>query len=156
MSFRLSVLFVCLGNICRSPACEGICKYFGGDKLIVDSCGTIGFHSGEHPDRRSISACKAKNINIESHQARRISEADWNNFELIVALDKSIEKSLQIMKPIHSKAKIVLFNSPNGIDDPFYGTQSDFDQMVEDIFRIMPIFLKENRFIEEADPYQQL
>ncbi|EAY07018.1 low molecular weight phosphotyrosine protein phosphatase, putative [Trichomonas vaginalis G3] len=142
-----SVLFVCLGNICRSPAAEGICRSMA-KHLHVDSCGTGPWHVGQHPDSRSITACKNHNIDIKSHVARTIKKNDWQTFDVIAALDQSIYNELKDMMPAKSKSKLVLFNAPRGIDDPYYGGQDGFENMYSIISGHMPTFLKENDLLE--------
>ena len=138
-----SVLFVCLGNICRSPAAEGICRALN-KNITVDSCATGGWHTGQSPDSRSQKACKKHGVDISSHRARTIKKADWSRFTVIAALDNELYSELQYMKPKDAKAKLVLFNAPNGIDDPYYGGPEGFDRMYDLISSVMPKFLEEN------------
>ena len=87
---KYKVLFVCLGNICRSPACEGICRSIVGDRVCVDSAGTCSFHVGQSPDSRSQRACKDNGIDISHQRARQVTKADWTKFDVIAALDDSV------------------------------------------------------------------
>lgn len=142
-----SVLFVCLGNICRSPAAEGVCRKFA-KNIHVDSCGTGPWHVGQSPDTRSQKSCKKNGVDISGHRARTIKKDDWSKFTVIAALDDSIYSELNYMKPKDAKAKLVLFNAPNGVDDPYYGGQDGFDSMYKLIEKTMPQFLKENGLVE--------
>jgi len=147
MADNKSVLFVCLGNICRSPAAEGICRKIA-PSLMCDSAGTGPWHVGEAPDDRSQKVCRKHSIDISSHQGRQVTKQDWKKFSVIAALDPQIFNSLQSSKPSEAKASLVLFNDPSGIDDPYYGSQSGFDSMYDKIESIMPVFLRENKLIE--------
>ena len=137
-----SVLFVCLGNICRSPACEGICRSMYGGSLHVDSCGTSGWHVGQTPDERSVKVCKKNGVDISSHRARKFTKKDWNDFDVIAALDDSVYRDLERIKPSNCRGKLYLFNEPNGIDDPYYGGQDGFDVMFREIKSAMPKFIE--------------
>jgi protein-tyrosine phosphatase len=94
------VLFVCLGNICRSPLAEGIAKdYISQNNLdiSVDSAGTSSFHTGENPCPHSIDIAKEKNIDISSLKARQVKKNDFEEFDLIIGLDRSNIANLKIM-----------------------------------------------------------
>ena len=84
----MKILMVCLGNICRSPLAEGILKSKTKHlNLIVDSAGTAGYHIGEPPDNRSIEVADKYNINLRSQRARQFSRTDFNQFDIIYAMD---------------------------------------------------------------------
>ncbi|KAK8840869.1 Low molecular weight phosphotyrosine protein phosphatase [Tritrichomonas musculus] len=139
-----NVLFVCFGNICRSPACEGIARYMFPDKANYDSAGTSAWE-GSTPDKRSVSVCKKHGIDISHHCGKQIDETDFSNFDLIVALDSDVLETLENMKPENAKAKLVLFDEKNGgVTDPWYGDESGFDDMYNQIVNVMPSFLKEH------------
>lgn len=142
-----SVLFVCLGNICRSPACEGIARHMFDGKAIFDSAG-IDAEIGSSPDYRSISVCKKHGIDISGHCGRQIDDSDWSKFDLIAALDKEVLYSLESWQPKNSTAKLALFDEENGgVDDPWYGNESGFVSMYDQIEKAMPFFLKEQKII---------
>jgi protein-tyrosine phosphatase len=144
---KKSILFVCLGNICRSPACEGICRNVSRGSLRVDSAGTCGFHIGESPDRRSQRVCKDNGVDIGKQRARQISPADWTTFTVIAALDASVFDDLQAQRPENATAKLVLFNAPDGIDDPYYGGVDGFRAMFQTISATMHPFLRQHGLI---------
>jgi protein-tyrosine phosphatase len=141
MSARKSLLFVCLGNICRSPACEGICKSVVGGSILVDSAGTGSWHVGSSPDQRSIKACRDHGVDISQQRARQVTRADFNKFTVIAALDHEILSECESMQPSGSTAKVVLFNAPIGIDDPYYGDAKGFEIMFENISKALKPFL---------------
>lgn len=146
---KKSVLFVCLGNICRSPACEGICRKLYGDKLIIDSAGTCREHLGQSPDSRSIRVCDKNGIDIRQQRARQISSGDWTKFDVIAALDSSVLSDLNYDKPSNATAKLVMFNHPKGVADPYYCSNAEdgFGRMFETISKAMPDFVKEHGLI---------
>lgn len=81
---------VCLGNICRSPLAEGILKYkFSSEYVQVDSAGTAGYHEGELPDKRSIAVAKKHGIDITDQRSRKFLVKDFENFDVIYAMDES-------------------------------------------------------------------
>ena len=149
MSAKKAVLFVCLGNICRSPACEGICKLIVKDRLTVASAGTSTWHRNECPDERSQEICMKHGIDISGYRARQIRADDWMLFDVIAALDQTVYETLQSARPEDAKAKVVLFNAPNGIADPYYGGRTGFQKMFNQIFDTMEPFLKENGLLED-------
>ncbi|MCK9162033.1 MAG: low molecular weight protein-tyrosine-phosphatase [Arcobacteraceae bacterium] len=88
----MNILFVCLGNICRSPIAEGIAREYikrNNLNIIVDSAGTAGYHIGEPPCENSIKIAQQKDIDISNLKARQLSSEDFNKFDMIVGLDSS-------------------------------------------------------------------
>ena len=145
-----SILFVCLGNICRSPACEGICKLISDGEVEAHSASTSSWHRNECPDERSQEICQKHGIDISGHRARPIRNDDWEYFDVIAALDPNVYKVLESMKPSDDvKAKLVLFNSPNGVADPYYGGRLGFQKMFTQIYNTMGQFLIENKLVEK-------
>jgi protein-tyrosine phosphatase len=133
-----SVLFVCLGNICRSPLAEGICLdelegRADADNVRVDSCGTSAWHAGEAPDPRSREVALRHGIDIDSQRSRRLETSDFHDFEWIVAMDRSNAAGCQERAPDNSRAKIVCFmdyvpaSSIRDVPDPYYGGDNGFD-----------------------------
>ncbi len=137
----MRILMVCLGNICRSPLAEGILrsKVFS-DSIIIDSAGTSGFHQGELPDPRSISIAKLKGIDITDQRSRKLVVDDFDNFDLIYAMDQSNYNNILDMarnNEDESKVKMILNESnPNlnlNVPDPYYGG----DQGFENVFNML-------------------
>lgn len=123
------VLFACLGNVCRSPLAEGIVKAkakTAGLELTVDSAGTGVWHIGEPPDARAIVAARLKGYNIEDQIARHISAADYEGFDLIVAMDETNRQDIELLRPIGALVPVVLMSSfapsagPLEVPDPYY------------------------------------
>jgi protein-tyrosine phosphatase len=95
-----SIIFVCLGNICRSPIAEGVARKIAAEKNLninIDSAGTGSWHVGEAPCENSIKVAKQNGIDIASYKARKVTKHDFEQFDLIVALDSSNYQDLQSM-----------------------------------------------------------
>jgi low molecular weight phosphotyrosine protein phosphatase len=128
---KIGVLFVCLGNICRSPMAEAVFIHEVTqrqlqDKFIIDSCGTggKGFHIGKKPDSRTLSVCKNNKVKI-NHGARRILNEDFDNFDYILGMDYKNLENLTKMAPENSRAKVQLFGEYDPEDeieirDPYF------------------------------------
>lgn len=140
------VLFVCMGNICRSPTAEGVVKEFIRrnhlDGVVeVDSAGTHGYHVGESPDIRTQRAAGSRGYDLTNFRARKVAPQDLDYFDLVLAMDRhNVDSLLTISRPEHRK-KIRLFMSysknfdDDEVPDPYYGLGHGFDlvlDMVED------------------------
>jgi len=118
-----SVLFVCLGNICRSPLAEGIAKQIVSERgldVLIDSAGTGNWHSGETPCENSIVIAKSRGVDISQQHARQITEEDASIFDLVIALDQSNYNDLKKLgiKKLH---KLGEFGANNDdIPDPYF------------------------------------
>ncbi|MDC9810641.1 low molecular weight protein-tyrosine-phosphatase [Rhizobium binxianense] len=132
---RISILFVCMGNICRSPLAEGILRQLVAEAgltghFTVDSAGTGGWHEGEPPDRRSIATAKSHGIDISGQRARRIRPSDLSDFDLILAMDRqnlaALGKSARPGANIHLFGEIAL-RTGEDIPDPYYGGPDGFE-----------------------------
>ena len=125
---------VCLGNICRSPLAEGILKSkVFSFKTFVDSAGTGAYHVGEKPDKRSILVAEENGINISDQQARKFTVSDFDNFDIIYAMDNSNYKNiLKLARTEKDKSKVRLilnevFPKENlDVPDPYYGGNYGF------------------------------
>ena len=130
---------VCLGNICRSPLAEGILKSkLNPDSFFVDSAGTAAHHIGESPDHRSIAVAKKNGIDISNQKARKFSSDDFNEFDLIYAMDTENYQnicSLAQNKTDLIKVKMIL-NEINpsknlSVPDPYYGGVHGFENVYD-------------------------
>jgi len=139
----IKVLFICLGNICRSPLAEAILihkiKEKGlKDSIIVDSCGTSDFHIGELPDERTL-ACAAKHQLSIRHRGRQILRSDLKSFDYLIAMDTSNLKNVQKLAgkyKITPKNLLLMSNFKNGLEfrdvpDPYYGGEEGFEEVYE-------------------------
>ncbi len=147
-SSKTSVLFVCMGNICRSPTAEGVFRHFVeqaglSDNVEVDSAGTHAYHVGEPPDHRAQSAAERRGYSLHKIRARRVSDTDFESFDYVVAMDRLNMATLRDRAEPEHHAKISLFleyTGANNLDvpDPYYGGAAGFERvldMVEDASR---------------------
>ncbi|KAI3326399.1 LMWPc-domain-containing protein [Xylariaceae sp. AK1471] len=155
---KVSVLFVCLGNICRSTMAEGVFRSIVEDpsspyyNLIdtVDSCGTGGYHIGDEPDSRTLSTLKDNGIINYKHAARKLRDSDFRDFDYIFAMDNSNLSDLarwRSRKKADDKAKIMLFGEFSGtgrkevVQDPYYIGRDAFEKAYEQCRRFSDNFL---------------
>lgn len=124
------ILMVCLGNICRSPAAEVVLRDFAaqaGIPLTVDSCGTSGWHAGQAPYGPMIDAAAARGFELRNLRARKLTVADFTNFDLLVALDMSVLRDVEAMRPKGNRTRVQIFPIPGGdVPDPYH--TRDFEQ----------------------------
>ncbi len=135
------VLFVCLGNICRSPSAQGVFERRLRDRGLaerfeVDSAGTGDWHVGNPPDRRAIAAARKRGYEIAGLRARQVSVADFQRFDLILAMDQSNLSNLQRLVPAGARARTELFmhfapGLPVEVPDPYYGGDDGFEQVLD-------------------------
>ncbi len=132
------ILFVCLGNICRSPVAEGIMLYLK-DKhnldLDIESAGTAHYHIGETPDKRTITNARKNGVDLSPLRARQFTGSDFDTFDRIYVMDKSnLKNVMSLAKNELHKNKVSLFlNDGAEVPDPYYGTEEDF----EHVFRLV-------------------
>lgn len=144
----LNVLVVCLGNICRSPAAQGILEANINDRglnINVDSAGTAAYHIGKSPDSRSIATLALRSFDISRQQARQIKQVDFECFDWILAMDESNLNDLQANCPTALLHKVVLFSHFSGVNesvaDPYYGSDNGFERMADHLERLSQCFL---------------
>lgn len=134
------VLFVCMGNICRSPAAEGVFKKLVDDagrssSFDIDSAGTIAHHAGERADSRMRTAAAGRGYNLDSI-ARRIEHRDFDDFDLIVAMDEDNYRDISGMSPGHG-AQVVRMcdyctrHDETEVPDPYYGGPAGFEIVLD-------------------------
>jgi protein-tyrosine phosphatase len=140
---HFSVLFVCTGNICRSPSAAGVfLKHVREagleDRARVESAGTHGYHVGEPADRRSIIAAHRRGYDLSLHRARRVERADFHHFDLVLALDKGHRSHLaRLAKPSegHKLRMLMEFARRHAdvleVPDPYYGGPEGFEQVLD-------------------------
>jgi len=135
------VLFVCLGNICRSPTAHGVFQTLVdqhklSDQFLVDSAGTAAWHIGKSPDVRSQKAAKKRSYDLNRLQARQVASSDFEEFDLILAMDESNLRHLQGECPSEHQYKLALFLEYSdcealAVPDPYYGGVSGFDHVLD-------------------------
>jgi protein-tyrosine phosphatase len=127
------ILMVCLGNICRSPAAEVVLRDLAkvqGLDLEVESRGTSGWHANQAPYGPMIEAAAARGYELRELRAQKVTKADFNAFDMIVALDGSVLRDLEAMRPAGVKASVQGFAIPGGdVPDPYY--TRNFDQALD-------------------------
>jgi protein-tyrosine phosphatase len=139
---RVKVLFVCLGNICRSPLAEAVFKHKvrkkGAEHLFeIDSCGTGNYHIGDPPDPRTIANAHKNGVAID-HLGRQLCDDDLAYFDLILAMDNSNLKNIRALRTAHSyghKIKLIREFDPldkgGEVPDPYYGGETNFQEVFE-------------------------
>lgn len=156
---KTKILFVCLGNICRSPLAEAIFKHkISGtaleQRVEADSCGTANYHIGHLPDSRTIANAKKNGVAID-HFGRQLCTDDLEQYDYILAMDHSnYQNILRITKQHHDKTRVMRMRDfdPEGkgdaVPDPYYGTEKDFQEVFDILDRTM------DRFIEHLNNRQ--
>ena len=139
---RYSVLFVCLGNICRSPLAEGAFRAEAerlGVDVVADSAGTGGWHRGDPPDPRAIAVARRQGVDIGGLRARQVTAEDFRRFTHILALDHDNLQNLRALRPADGTAKVgLLLDHAEGFEgravaDPYYGDDAGFDVTWEEV-----------------------
>jgi len=132
-----SVLFVCLGNICRSPLAEAALRQeCAGSEMnvIIDSAGTGEWHVGQPPDERAQAVAARNGLDIGHFRARQVTGSDFHDFDHVIALDGRNLRDLAALKPAQAVAKLSLLldhvagREGDDVADPYYGGEDDFDQ----------------------------
>lgn len=155
---RLRVLFVCLGNICRSPAAEIVCRAALEREGLtgaveVDSCGTASYHVGQKPDARMLAALERAGYSYGGHRARVFRRDDFREFDVIVPQDESNrEDLLALARTEEERQRVRLMSSwfadgehEHEVPDPYYGGAAGFDAVIALLERSMPALIQELR-----------
>lgn len=153
----IKVLFVCMGNICRSPTAEGVFRHMveqieSGHRIAIDSAGTHAYHVGNPPDTRSQDAALRRNIDLSSQRARRVSSDDFLEFDYVIAMDESNKDDLLSICPAGYEERIYLFldfadAEESEVPDPYYGQGRGFEivlNLVEDASAGLLKHIREN------------
>jgi protein-tyrosine phosphatase len=130
----MKVLFVCTGNICRSPTAEGVLRELSkqqGVSLHVESRGTHDYHVGEPPDERAQHHAKRRGYDLSRQRARHVSTGDFEAFDLIVAMDRGHLRLLQRACPPQHREKLRLLLADRDVPDPYYGGPDGFEQVLD-------------------------
>ncbi|CAA6813257.1 MAG: Low molecular weight protein tyrosine phosphatase (EC [uncultured Thiotrichaceae bacterium] len=138
----VKVLFVCMGNICRSPTAEGVFQQLVVTRKLqshirMDSAGTHAYHIGEQPDQRSQAAAKNRGIDISHQKARKVEVSDFDRFDYILSMDKSNHRDLHALASPEQRQRIHLFMdfstdwNVDEVPDPYYGGGHGFERVLD-------------------------
>jgi len=141
-SQRVRILFVCMGNICRSPTAEGVFRRLLAERQLeqqfeVDSAGTHDYHVGEPPDARSVAAARRRGIDLSGLRARMVDARDIERFDLILAMDaQNLEELRRRFEPSqHGRLALMMsyaIDAPTtGVPDPYYGGSQGFEDVLD-------------------------
>ena len=144
----IKILTVCLGNICRSPAAEGILRdqlikagAVEGKDFILDSAGTSAWHINNAPDNRSQAVCKSYGIDISAQKARQIKFTDGEEYDYILEMDYSNLENLKKVIGGDVKAEVALFDTVE-VNDPYYSPSDGFEIMYQQLERAAQVWVK--------------
>jgi len=137
-----SVLFVCTGNICRSPTAHGVFRHLVAeaglvDRVHTDSCGTHGYHVGDPPDPRAIETAGRRGFDLTDLRARKLRHDDFDRFDLLLAMDRGHLRAMQAITPGDARGVSRLFlevlpaGGPTDVPDPYYSGQAAFDHALD-------------------------
>jgi protein-tyrosine phosphatase len=149
----MRVLFVCLGNICRSPTAEGVLRHklreAGlADQVEVASAGTGDWHVGKPPDKRSQAAAKLRGYDLSAQRAQQVARADFATYDLILAMDNSNLRHLKALQPAKGKAELDLFlrryqSEIDEVPDPYHDGDQGFELVLDLIERATDLLVIE-------------
>ncbi|VAW81683.1 Low molecular weight protein tyrosine phosphatase [hydrothermal vent metagenome] len=139
---NIRVLFVCMGNICRSPTAQGVFERLVKEagleaSITIDSAGTHAYHVGEPPDRRATQAAAVRGIDLTPQRARRVCEKDFESFDYVLAMDHDNLEDLRAICPAHVQERICLLldysetDQSGDVPDPYYGGAQGFDHVLD-------------------------
>ena len=139
---RVRILFVCMGNICRSPMVEGVFRHHVkqaglDERIAIDSAGTHDYHIGEPPDPRAQRAAGRRGYDLSRLRGRQVSRADFGEFDYLLAMDRMNLRVLERLCPSQHGHKLKLFMefsndaAPGEVPDPYYGGEQGFERVLD-------------------------
>ncbi len=139
---KINVVFICMGNICRSPTAEGVFRHVVKERNLqdvikIDSAGTHAYHIGEPPDSRSQATAKSRGVDLSAQRARKVEAIDFERFDYVIAMDRSNYENLKALATVEQQEKLHLFmNFTNEWDnaevpDPYYGGGDGFKNVFD-------------------------
>ena len=129
-----SVLFICTGNICRSPTAEGVLRHLASERsleLRIESAGVGDWHIGDPPDERALRHARSRGYDLSAQRARKVRAQDFEDFDMILAMDRGHLRALQRIAPPHHHTKIRLFVPDFDVPDPYYGGAEGFEKVLD-------------------------
>lgn len=150
----MKVLFVCLGNICRSPMARVILEKLYKDSGVngtIDSCAVTDWNIGRPADERASFVCKENGLDLASHRARQIQISDFYNFDLIVVMDRGNEQAVNKLRPVDAVAKVMKVTefdqagskSASDLEDPYHGDMNTFRTTYKKLDHLLSRFVKD-------------
>ena len=160
---RVNVLFVCMGNICRSPTAHGVFEKHVNDHLLhhlirIDSAGTYAYHAGEKPDPRACAAAANRGYDLNKIRARKVEESDFLQFDYVLAMDNDVKQDLLAMCDENDKKKVRLFldyskaSKNKEVPDPYFGGLNGFEtalDLIEEASRSLLQYIKVYHSLEK-------
>jgi protein-tyrosine phosphatase len=138
---NIKILFVCMGNICRSPTAQGVFESMVADvnlddAIVIDSAGTHAYHVGKQPDQRATEAASQRGIDLTTQRARHVEAGDFARFDYVLAMDASNLDDLLSICPEQHQAKVKLFmefadSAASEVPDPYYGGSQGFERVLD-------------------------
>lgn len=142
MTQKIKILFVCMGNICRSPTAEGVFRHLVQqaqlqDRITTDSAGTHAYHVGEQPDPRARATAQQRGVDLSDIRARRVTAEDFERFDYVLAMDQDNYDILAELCPVELMSRLYLFLqfapdlSHREVPDPYYGGSKGFERVFD-------------------------
>ncbi len=139
---KISVVFICMGNICRSPTAEGVFRHVVKERNLqdvikIDSAGTHAYHIGEPPDLRSQATAKSRGVDLSMQRARKVEAIDFERFDYVIAMDRSNYENLKALATVEQQEKLHLFMGFTNewdnaeVPDPYYGGGDGFTNVFD-------------------------
>ena len=139
---QIKVIFVCMGNICRSPTAEGVFRQLvkterTADRFEIDSAGTIAYHEGEPSDHRASEAALRRGVDLSTIRARKVVMHDYEHFDYVLAMDSENYRNLMAECPAEYQHKVQLFldyaqqHNETDVPDPYYGGAQGFEKVLD-------------------------
>jgi protein-tyrosine phosphatase len=161
MKAQVSVLIVCTGNICRSPTGEGVLRALAvkrglGERIRIASAGTHDYHVGDAPDARTVKHASRRGYDLSAQRAQQVMKEHFNEFDYILAMDRSHLRILKSLAPRDARAKLGMFLEASGrwkgedVPDPYYGGVEGFEQVLDMVEEAAQRWL--DRIEAELDP----
>lgn len=159
---KIGVLFICMGNICRSPTAEAVFRHYVESaglsaSILIDSAGTHDYHIGHAPDLRSQHAAEQRGYDMSSLRGRQVESLDFERFDYVLAMDRANLAILQYLAPRGCKKQVQLFldyarhHKEREVPDPYYGGEQGFEQvldMIEDAAQALLQHIQQRDFAE--------
>lgn len=161
MTKKVSVVFICMGNICRSPTAEAVFRHYVesaglSEQVLIDSAGTHDYHVGDKPDSRAQRAAQQRGYDMSKLRGRQVGEDDFRRFDYVLAMDTANLAILQRIAPPDSDTRARLFleyarhHSEREVPDPYYGGEDGFERvldMVEDAAQGLLQEIRQKHFV---------